>query len=37
MIVNPSGSDEAVQNLLMEMREEGLVKFDINKGMWSRA
>ena len=37
MIVNPSGSDETVQNMLMQMREEGLVKFDINKGLWSRA
>ena len=37
MVVNPSGSDEEVQTMLMEMRDEGLVKFDINKGMWSRA
>jgi hypothetical protein len=37
MIVNPGGSEDAVQRMLMEMRDEGLVKFDINKGMWSRA
>ena len=36
-VVNPGGSEEEVQTLLMEMREEGLVKFDINKGVWSRA
>lgn len=36
IVVNPSGSVEEVQTLLMQMREEGLVKFDINKGMWSR-
>ena len=37
MVVNPSGSDEEVQTMLMQMRDEGLVKFDINKGLWSRA
>jgi len=37
MRVNPSGSVEELQTMLMQMREEGLVKFDINKGMWSRA
>jgi hypothetical protein len=37
MIVNPSGSADAVQAMLMEMRDEGLVKFDINRGLWSRA
>ena len=36
-IVNPDGSSEALQILLMQMRDEGLVKFDIKKGMWSRA
>ena len=37
-IVNPGGpSVDTVQTLLMEMREAGLVKFDINKGLWSRA
>jgi hypothetical protein len=35
--VNPSGSADVVQTMLMEMRDEGLVKFDINKGLWSRA
>ena len=37
MVVNPSGSDEEVQTMLMRMRDEGLVKFDINSGLWSRA
>ena len=36
MRVSPSGSLE-LQTLLLQMRAEGLVKFDINKGMWSRA
>jgi hypothetical protein len=33
-ILNPGGSVEAVQILLMQMRDEGLVKFDIKKGLW---
>ena len=37
MVVNPSGSADEVQTMLMEMRDEGLVKFDINRGLWSRA
>jgi hypothetical protein len=37
MIVNPGGSADEVQTMLMRMRDEGLVKFDINKGLWSRA
>jgi hypothetical protein len=37
MVVNPGGSADAVQRMLMELREEGLVKFDIKKGLWSRA
>jgi hypothetical protein len=37
MVVNPSGSLEETQILLMKMREEGLVKFSINRGHWSRA
>jgi len=37
MMVNPSGSAEEVQTMLMEMRDQGLVKFDINRGLWSRA
>ena len=36
IVVNPSGSAEEVQTMLMQMRDEGLVKFDINKGLWSR-
>lgn len=36
-VVNPGGSEEEIQIMLMEMRDEGLVKFDINKGEWSRA
>jgi hypothetical protein len=37
-IVNPGASSaDTVQTLLMEMREAGLVKFDIRKGLWSRA
>ena len=36
-VVNPGGSEDEVQTLLMEMRDEGLVKFDIHKGVWSRA
>ncbi len=36
MVVNPSGSVEEVQITLMAMRDEGLVKFDIKKGQWSR-
>ncbi len=35
-ILNPGGSVEAVQILLMQMRDEGLVKFDIKKGLWHR-
>jgi len=37
-IVSPGGSGEqTAQTLLMEMRDAGLVKFDIKKGLWSRA
>ena len=36
-VVNPGGSEDQVQTMLMQMRDEGLVKFDINKGLWSRA
>jgi hypothetical protein len=37
-VVNPGGSSvDTVQTLLMQMRDEGLVKFDIKKGLWSRA
>jgi DNA-binding IclR family transcriptional regulator len=27
-------NEEACQSLLLEMRDEGLVKFDIHKGRW---
>jgi hypothetical protein len=37
MVVNPGGSAEEVQLMLMRMRDEGLVKFSIAKGHWSRA
>ncbi len=37
IVVNPGGPVERVQTMLMQMRDEGLVKFDINKGLWSRA
>ena len=36
MVVNPGRSVDEVQTMLMQMRDEGLVKFDINKGLWSR-
>ncbi len=36
-IVDPNGSYDALQTLLMKMRDEGKLKFDINKGHWSRA
>ena len=36
-VVNPGGSEDEVQTMLMMMRDEGLVKFDIYKGVWSRA
>jgi hypothetical protein len=39
MLVSMAGSRGivAVHTLLMQMRDEGLVKFDIKKGLWSRA
>ena len=27
-------NEEACQTLLLKMRDEGLVKFDIHKGLW---
>ena len=36
-VVDPGGSEEELQLILMQMREEDLVKFDIHKGQWSRA
>ncbi|WP_445488101.1 hypothetical protein [Rhodopseudomonas sp. RCAM05734] len=28
-------NQEACQSLLLKMRDEGSIKFDINKGIWS--
>jgi DNA-binding IclR family transcriptional regulator len=28
-------NEETCQSLLLKMREEGLVKFDIHKGLWT--
>lgn len=28
-------NQEACQSLLLKMRDEGAIKFDINKGVWS--
>jgi hypothetical protein len=37
-LLDPSSkSTDALQDLLMRMRTAGKVKFDINKGNWSRA
>jgi hypothetical protein len=37
-LVDPSNkSTDALQDLLMRMRTAGKVKFDINKGTWSKA
>lgn len=38
MLLSMAGSRgvNAIQALLMQMRDEGLVKFDIKKGLWSR-
>lgn len=35
--VDPSGSQEALQLLLLKMRDAGTLKFDIKKGTWRRA
>jgi hypothetical protein len=38
MLVDPSNkSTDALQELLMRMRSEGKVKFDIKSGRWSKA
>ncbi len=38
MLVDPSNkSTDALQELLMRMRSEGKVKFDINNGRWRKA
>ena len=34
---DPGGSSEALQILLMKMRDEGKVKIDIKKGNWRKA
>lgn len=36
-VTDPGGSTDALQALLMKMRDAGKVKFDINKGSWRRA
>ena len=37
-IVNPGKNNlDTAQHLLVELRDEGSVKFDIRKGLWSRA
>ncbi len=36
-VLNPGGAAEPVQTMLMQMRDEGLVKFNIKNGLWSRA
>ena len=36
-VVDPGGSQESLQLLLMKMREQGKLKFDIKKGNWHRA
>ena len=37
-LLDPSAkSTDALQDLLLRMRAEGKVKFDINKGHWSKA
>jgi hypothetical protein len=37
-LVDPSSkSSDPLQDLLMRMRAAGKVKFDIKKGLWSRA
>lgn len=36
-VTDPGGSIDALQVLLMRMRDAGKVKFDINKGNWRRA
>ncbi len=35
-VTDPSGSDEALQILLMKMRDAGKVGFDIKKGTWRK-
>ena len=35
-VVDPSGSQDQLQELLLKMREEKKVTFDIKKGRWKR-
>ena len=35
-VVDPSGSTEPLQILLMKMRDAGKVAFDIKKGSWRK-
>ncbi len=36
-LLDPSGSSDALQILLMKMRDGGKLTFDIKKGTWKRA
>jgi hypothetical protein len=36
-LASPVLNEEACQSLLLKMRDEGLVKFDIHKGRWMLA
>ena len=33
---DPGGSSDALQALLLRMRDDGKLKFDINKGNWRK-
>ena len=35
VIVNPGGSIAAVRMVLTQMRDAGLVRFDVETGLWS--
>ncbi len=35
-LTDPSGSSDALQTLLMKMRDAGKVAFDIKKGAWRK-
>ena len=35
-VVSPGGSTDTLQILLMKMRDDGRVKFDIKKGSWRK-
>jgi hypothetical protein len=37
IIASPGGKVEEIHAVLLQMRDEGLVKFNINNGKWSRA